>query len=168
MSFASDVVSSLISNPLNWALAAVLAVTLHSALFPDKIQVAPPQHPNVIELRRFTPKTLAQYDGRDGRPIYMGVNGKVYDVSRSPGFYGPGSAYENFSGRDASRGLAKHSFDASMLVDINGPIDTLADLTGEERQALAEWADFFAGKYDHVGMLVENTSTSSSPVKTRF
>lgn len=28
----------------------------------------------------FTPKTLAQYDGKDGRPAYIAVDGLVYDV----------------------------------------------------------------------------------------
>jgi membrane-associated progesterone receptor component len=62
--------------------------------------------------------------------------------------------YGNFAGRDASRGLAKASFDADMLTDLDKPIDLLQDLTDEERGALDEWAAFFQGKYRHVGALV--------------
>ena len=35
--------------------------------------------------------------------------------------------------RDASRGLAKNSFDPDILTDINEPIDTLTDLTAVEK-----------------------------------
>lgn len=35
-------------------------------------------------LRVFTREELAQYDGRDGRPVYVAYNGKVYDLSSSP------------------------------------------------------------------------------------
>lgn len=44
----------------------------------------------------------------------MGVRGRVYDVTLGANFYGPGSPYENFAGRDASRGLSKGSFDDGM------------------------------------------------------
>ncbi|KAL2916326.1 bifunctional endoribonuclease/protein kinase ire1 [Polyrhizophydium stewartii] len=133
-------------NPVNWVLTAVLFHAVRTALFPEKIKIAPPKHPHVIELRTFTPKELARFDGKDGRPIYMSVDGMVFDVSRGRGFYGPGSMYENFSGRDASRGLAKNSFELDMLSPIDGPIDKLADLAPHEREALAEWKHFYLGK----------------------
>jgi membrane-associated progesterone receptor component len=62
--------------------------------------------------------------------------------------------YSNFSGRDASRGMAKHSFDKDMLTDLDKPIDTLDDLTAEERQALKEWEEFFSNKYTCIGRLM--------------
>jgi len=34
-------------------------------------------------MKEFTEKELAQYDGRNGKPAYVGYNGKVYDVSSS-------------------------------------------------------------------------------------
>ncbi len=34
-------------------------------------------------MRTFTSDELARYDGKDGRPAYIGYNGKVYDVSDS-------------------------------------------------------------------------------------
>lgn len=62
----------------------------------------------------------------------------------------PGGAYENFAGRDASRGvrlyifsllehssglkMAKQSFDEGMLTPIDQPIDDLSDLTPSERE----------------------------------
>jgi predicted heme/steroid binding protein len=34
-------------------------------------------------MKEFTEKELAQYDGRNGKPAYVGYKGKVYDVSSS-------------------------------------------------------------------------------------
>jgi len=34
-------------------------------------------------MKEFTEKELAQYDGRNGKPAYVGYNGKVYDISSS-------------------------------------------------------------------------------------
>ena len=64
--------------------------------------------------------------------------------------------YGNFAGRDASRGLAKNSFDRDMLVPLDGPIDKLEDLADDEREALSDWAMHFEGKYQLVGKLIEN------------
>lgn len=50
-----------------------------------------------------------------------------------------GGPYEIFAGRDASRGLAKQSFDADMLSDLSGPIDTLEDLTKADWENLKDW-----------------------------
>lgn len=57
-----------------------------------------------------------------------------------------GAMYGNFAGRDASRGLAKNSFDEDMLTDPNAEIDKLEDLDQEEWQSLRDWAGFFEGK----------------------
>lgn len=47
---------------------------------------------------------LAKYDGSDPNlPIYLAINGLVYDVSRSRNVYGPKGAYHKLSGRDAAR-----------------------------------------------------------------
>jgi predicted heme/steroid binding protein len=34
-------------------------------------------------MKQFTAEELAKYDGRDGKPAYVGCEGKVYDVSAS-------------------------------------------------------------------------------------
>ena len=33
--------------------------------------------------KKFTLQELAKFDGRDGKPAYVAINGKVYDVSES-------------------------------------------------------------------------------------
>jgi membrane-associated progesterone receptor component len=85
----------------------------------------------------------------------MAVRGAVFDVSRGRNFYGPGGPYQNFAGRDASRGLACGSFDEDMLTkDLDGPVDTLADLGEEEMEALRGWEERFTEKYDIIGKFV--------------
>lgn len=83
------------------------------------------------------------------------MRGRVFDVSSGRNFYGPGGPYENFAGRDASRGLACGSFDESMLTkDLEGPLDTLSDLGPDEMESLQGWEERFSSKYLVVGKLV--------------
>ncbi|PIA17790.1 cytochrome b5 [Coemansia reversa NRRL 1564] len=54
--------------------------------------------------RVFTQLELLQYDGTNPeQPILLAIEGDVYDVTLGSGFYGPGSSYHLFAGRDASR-----------------------------------------------------------------
>lgn len=69
-------------------------------------------------------------------------------------FYGPGGPYALFAGKDASRALAKMSFEDK---DLNG------DLTGLgvfELEALQDWEYKFMSKYMKVG-----TVKATVPVK---
>jgi len=50
-----------------------------------------------------------------------------------------GGPYAIFAGRDASRGLAKQSFEAEMLTPIDEPIDKLEDLSASEWENLRDW-----------------------------
>ncbi|KAK7208514.1 cytochrome b5, partial [Myxozyma melibiosi] len=109
-----------------------------------------------IVFSTFTPKTLAPHNGTDQPRVLMGIRGRVYDVSAGRNFYGPGGPYSNFAGRDASRGLAKGSFEEDMLTDIDKPLDKLEDLMPEEINALNDWESHFRGKYILCGELIEN------------
>ncbi|ODV79962.1 cytochrome b5 [Suhomyces tanzawaensis NRRL Y-17324] len=111
---------------------------------------------------KFTPETLQKYNGTDDPKIFIAVKGKVYNVSQGASFYGPGGPYENFAGRDASRGLAKNSFEAELLTPINKPIDTLKDLTDAEIESLDGWEEHFENKYPIVGSLHENGETGET------
>ncbi|KAJ3211900.1 hypothetical protein HDU82_004590 [Entophlyctis luteolus] len=145
-----------LSNPLNWLLGAVVLYLATSvASLHTRSTTTAPRHPVVVELRQFSKKDLAAFDGRSSKTIYLAVKGRVYDVTAGASFYGPDGMYGNFAGRDASRGLAKDSFDAEMLNPVDDPIDDLADLTAEEQETLNGWAQFFHGKYQHVGYLVD-------------
>jgi membrane-associated progesterone receptor component len=88
-------------------------------------------------------------------PILFAVKGKVFDVTPGKNFYGPGGPYQNFAGRDASKGLACGSFSEDMLTeDLNGPLDTLEELTPDQKDALENWYGKFEEKYTVVGELI--------------
>ena len=120
-----------------------------------KPPVTLPRQPPPTVFKTFTPPTLLPFNGTNGQPVYLAVRGRVFDVTSGRNFYGPGGPYQNFAGRDASRGLASGSFDEDMLTkDLQGPLDTLTDLGPEELEALRGWEDRFNEKYLVVGKLV--------------
>ncbi|KAJ8323685.1 Dihydrodipicolinate synthase [Batrachochytrium dendrobatidis] len=153
---STSTAENILYNPVNWILSVLLVYVIKKTMFSDTTTATAPKHSKVIELKSFTPVELAYYNGEDEKPIYMSVSGMVFDVSAGRNFYGPGSMYETFSGRDASRGMAKNSFSDDVLADIHGPIDPLEDLTESEKESLHEWTQFYMGKYIHIGTLVEN------------
>lgn len=67
-------------------------------------------------------------------------------------FYGPGGPYALFAGKDASRGLAKMSFDEK---DLTGNIEGLG---ASELDALQDWEWKFASKYVKVGQIVKRNN----------
>lgn len=102
-----------------------------------------------LNLGDMTEEELRAYNGSDSeKPLLMAIRGQIYDVSTSKMFYGPGSSYAMFAGRDASRALALLSFKPE---DINGNLEGLGDA---ELQILLDWECKFMEKYDRVGQLV--------------
>lgn len=135
----------------------MLAYLVRAYTTSGKPKIEEAKHPEVLVFKNYTPIELLPFNGlgKDGR-ILMAVNGSIYDVSRGRNFYGPGMCYiyslliviltllsggpyANFAGRDASRGLAKNSFDLDMLTDPNEAIDKLEDLNADEWESLREW-----------------------------
>ncbi|KAK0613341.1 hypothetical protein B0T14DRAFT_436372 [Immersiella caudata] len=126
-----------------------------------------------------TPEQLAQYDGTDPtKPIYLAINGTIYDVSSNPRTYGPGGSYQYFAGADASRSYVTGCFAEDRTPDMRGveemflPVDDPAidrhwskeELTALKAKELEEakqkvwdglnhWVRFFASsqKYTFVG-----------------
>ncbi|QDS75377.1 hypothetical protein FKW77_002550 [Venturia effusa] len=141
-------------TPVNLILITLFAFIVYLRFRP-KPAVTLPKAPPPIVFRTFTPPTLLPYNGENGTPVYFAVRGKVFDVSSGRNFYGPGGPYNNFAGRDASRGLACGSFDEEMLTkDLQGPLDKLEDLDAEQMDALRGWEERFNEKYLVVGKLV--------------
>ncbi len=128
-----------------------------------------------------TLEELAIYDGTDeSKPIYLSINGTIYDVSAGRRIYGAGGSYNIFAGVDASRGFVTGCFAEDRNGDMRGveemylPLDDpevdkhfsaeeLAEMKKEElvkakqkvHEGLKHWVDFFAKstKYHYVGQL---------------
>jgi membrane-associated progesterone receptor component len=128
-------------------LAAAMYMAVQYAFRPGSVQgVGKRPDP-----KNFTSAQLSVMDGEDGRPLYLAVLGKVYDVSRGKAYYGKGAGYQNLCARDATIMLAKMETDPTK-VDHMQPLDTL---TQEQRASVDGWASFFDGKYPLVGYLVD-------------
>lgn len=146
--------SASIASPVNLILFTLLLVLAYHRLRPSPPPVIPKGPPPTV-FKTFTPPELVPFNGENGKPIYFAVRGQVFDVSSGRNFYGPGGPYENFAGRDASRGLACGSFDEDMLTkNLHGPLDDLKDLDEEQMSSLADWESRFLEKYLVVGKLV--------------
>jgi membrane-associated progesterone receptor component len=156
-----------IGNPVNTALVLYIIYRVNSILFPsikppttiphdfrDGYSWMPKSHPPTMLYKTYTPKALVPFNGMNGQRILLAINGIVFDVSRGRNFYGPEGMYANFAGRDASRGMAKQSFDEDMLTDIDQPLDKLEDLTPSEIENMNGWIDHFSSKYTVCGRLV--------------
>jgi predicted heme/steroid binding protein len=140
---------------------------------------------------QLTPQQLKKYDGSDPTiPLYLAINGSIYDVSKGRNFYGPGGSYKWFSGVDASRAFVTTCFEEDRTSDLRGaelmyiPLDNpeVDDLytSGElkvqkekERRsaklqvekALKHWVDFFENspKYPKVGTVKASKPTGPPP-----
>ncbi|CCJ30793.1 unnamed protein product [Pneumocystis jirovecii] len=142
-------------TPFNIVLFLIFIYLLYSR-FKSKqnISAFTPVKPEVFQ--DFTPKTLERFNGKETYKIFISIKGNVYDVTSEKRLYGPEGPYRNFAGKDASRGLAKGSFDINMIMSPDEPIDKLLDLTDEERNTLDDWEKHFQRKYEVVGKLIEN------------
>jgi len=89
------------------------------------------------------------------------IAGIVFDVTGGKGFYGPDGMYWRVAGRDASRSVAKQSFDLEPLTPIDQPLDKLDDLTLRERENMKGWTEHFTNRYIICGRLVDNNAAES-------
>ncbi|KAM7273280.1 hypothetical protein ACFE04_027944 [Oxalis oulophora] len=117
----------------------------------EEMQPLPPP----VQLGEITEEELKGYDGSDPKkPLLMAIKAQIYDVSQSRMFYGPGGPYALFAGKDASRALAKMSFEEK---DLTGDISGLGPF---ELEALQDWEYKFMSKYVKVGTIKTPGSTS--------
>ncbi|KAI5813979.1 hypothetical protein BZA77DRAFT_250712 [Pyronema omphalodes] len=86
----------------------------------------------------FTPKLnlteseLSLYNGSNSSlPIYLAINGSIFDVSSNPSMYGPGGGYSHFSGRDAARAFVSGCFQTDLTYDLRGLEEMF--ITGKSR-----------------------------------
>lgn len=104
-----------------------------------------------VERRFYTLEDLRAFTGEGDKPIYIGVLDEVYDVSKKRDFYGPGEGYHLFAGREASRALAKMSFEKEDLDS-----DDLSDLGFMDQETLQDWVMKFSvyNGYPNVGRVL--------------
>lgn len=94
-----------------------------------------------------TDSQLALYNGTDETiPVYIAVNGTVWDVSSNRLTYGPKGSYSFFAGKDCARAFA-----TNCLNHLNWD---LRDITPEERRRLNGWIEWFDDKYFRVGEVI--------------
>ncbi|XP_031503092.1 membrane steroid-binding protein 1-like [Nymphaea colorata] len=121
---------------------------------PPRARAMEEELPPPVQLGEVTAEELRAYDGSDPKkPLLMAIKGQIYDVSRSRMFYGPGGPYALFAGKDASRALAKMSFEEQ---DLTGDLEGLGPF---ELDALQDWEYKFMSKYVKVGTIKKETNT---------
>lgn len=117
--------------------------------------------PPPVQLGEISEEELKQYDGSDSKkPLLMAIKGQIYDVSQSRMFYGPGGPYALFAGKDASRALAKMSFEEK---DLTGDISGLGPF---EVDALQDWEYKFMSKYVKVGSIKKDVPVTDGAAST--
>ena len=116
--------------------------------------------------RNFTAKQLRFFDGKkdpkseEDKPVYLSLNGTVFDVSKGRDFYGPDGPYEKFAGRECGVALAKMSFDEEHLDNVEG----CKSLNFGDKNQLNEWYEkfkYYRG-YPEMGRLVPESALPSS------
>ncbi|WRT63249.1 uncharacterized protein IL334_000152 [Kwoniella shivajii] len=118
-----------------------------------------PLNPFKVEMKMFTPQSLALYDGKEDRPVYLAIDGTVYDVSSNRRIYGKGGSYNMMAGRDASRAFTTGCFETHLTHDTRG-------LSEAEIASLEHWKSFFANheKYPKIGYVKNPPLTDSDPI----
>lgn len=95
--------------------------------------------------RNFTQKQLLHFDGKkdessqEDKPVYLALNGIVFDVTDGKNFYGPDGPYEMFAGHECGVALAKMSFDTEFIDDFEG----CKELNHGEKDELENWITKF-------------------------
>ncbi|KAF9042563.1 cytochrome b5 [Hymenopellis radicata] len=109
--------------------------------------------------RLFSERLLAEFDGtKPGRPIYLAIDGDVYDVSKGKS-YQPGGSYHILAGVDAARAFGTGCFKTHRTHDMRG-------LTEFELNGIVHWKEFYADHKDYfkVGRVSHPPIDPSSPI----
>ena len=99
----------------------------------------------------YTLDELWEYgNGDDDTPLLISIFGRIYDVSAGERFYGPGSSYSMFPGRDVTYAL---STGCKQCAKQTGK--TVEDLSEKQLREGKRWLSFFQlhDKYAFVGKL---------------
>uniref|UniRef100_A0A7R9VYK3 Cytochrome b5 heme-binding domain-containing protein n=1 Tax=Pseudictyota dubia TaxID=2749911 RepID=A0A7R9VYK3_9STRA len=102
------------------------------------------------DVRVVTEEELAKKIGLNGKgDVWLSVLGEVYDVTGGRDFYGVGSGYSFFAGKDASPCFATGKFNEEGLKD------ELNDMPMTQLGGIVGWRDFYRKheSYKFVGVL---------------
>jgi len=104
----------------------------------------------IEEAMTLTMEDLAAYNGKDGSPLYLAIDGRVYDVSAGTKFYGEGGSYHKFVGKDATYAFATGCLQEECL------ISSTEGLTEKEKREIQRWVELYDthDKYKFVGHIV--------------
>jgi len=104
--------------------------------------------------RLFTKAELKAYDGSvAGKPIYLGILGEVFDVTKGAKHYSraQNGGYSFFSGIDGSAAFVTGEFNEKGLTD------QVENLTPSQIAGIRDWADgTYHKEYKYVGKLIGN------------
>ena len=102
----------------------------------------PPQKKKKRGPISLTPAELSLYNGTDvSLPIYLAINGTIYDVSASPSFYGPGGGYHFFAGNDGTRAFVTGCFSEDVTPDLRGVEDMFLPVDDDDGDGDGDGAD---------------------------
>lgn len=110
----------------------------------------------------FTQQELAMHDGTNPvLPLLLAIEGDVYDVSLGVDFYGPGSSYHLFAGRDASR-----AFGTNCLSRKDHLTHDTRGLNEKELAGIKGWHRFFDNhqRYVKVGTVYLDPVDPKQPI----
>jgi predicted heme/steroid binding protein len=99
-----------------------------------------------------TKDELIEMNGEDGKPLYLAIRGRIYDVSEGRKFYGKGRSYHHFIGRDATRAFATNcKLKACLVSNLDG-------LSKADKKEIDRWVELyeFHDKYSYVGKLISD------------
>ncbi|KAF2368544.1 Cytochrome b5-like heme/steroid binding domain [Trinorchestia longiramus] len=144
-SFLQEIIMEAVSSPLNIVLLAVCCVLIYKIYRASRTPQPEvvPSKPSIPKMKKqdMTLKQLRQYDGHgEHNRVCVAVNGKIFDMTRSSHFYGPGGVYSAFAGHDATHALASFNID-----DIKNESNDLSDLTPAQMDSVREWEMQFTG-----------------------
>ncbi|KAL8269583.1 hypothetical protein Esti_006500 [Eimeria stiedai] len=104
-------------------------------------------------LPRFTLEQLKECDGKEGRRLFVAIQGLVYDVGAHEAgrhFYGPQGAYALFAGKEVTTALAKMALEEHFL---NQPPSSWSSFSEEEKKCICSWAKKLSAKYPLAGVV---------------
>lgn len=128
-------------------IATLLAISLAASYYVTSGEslifgLPRPWFTKTAELKHFfkgpvylTPAELVKYDGTDPTlPIYLAVNGTIFDVSAGAHTYGPGGSYHAFAGHDASRAFVTGCFMEDRTGDLRGAEEVYLPIDDPEEE----------------------------------